>query len=106
MRLGGVGNYPTNACYQSGHNSESTMESSSGVSLCFIHLSGTCHDQTIEKNTKDIGKMGPTRGKYRSMAARNRCLYCFGVTMVGSPLPAPPKKADSLTQLSSFLSQV
>lgn len=47
-----------------------------------------------------------TKGKYLSMALMNRCLYCLGVTMVGSPLPAPPRKVDSFTQLSSFLSHV
>ena len=50
--------------------------------------------------------MAFTSGKYLSIALVNRCLYCLGVTMVGSPLPAPPRNADSLTQLSSFLSQV
>lgn len=38
-----------------------------------------------------------------TMRAR-RNSHCLGVTMVGSPLPAPPRKAESLTQDSSFLS--
>jgi hypothetical protein len=32
------------------------------------------------------------------------CSHCLGVTMVGSPLPAPPRKAESFTHDSSFLS--
>ena len=47
-----------------------------------------------------------TSGKYRSIAARNLCRYCLGEIIVGSPLPAPPRNADSLTQLSNFLSHV
>lgn len=47
-----------------------------------------------------------TNGKYLSIALIKRCLYCFGPTMVGSPLPPPPRNADSFTQLSSFLSHV
>jgi hypothetical protein len=31
-------------------------------------------------------------------------LHCLGVTMVGSPLPAPPRNAESFTHDSSFLS--
>jgi len=51
-------------------------------------------------------KIKRTKGKYRSIALQNRDLYCFGVTIVGSPLPAPPRNAASFTQLSNFLSQV
>jgi hypothetical protein len=31
-------------------------------------------------------------------------LHCFGVTIVGSPLPGPPRNVESFTQDSSFLS--
>ena len=41
------------------------------------------------------------------MALLKRALYCFGVTIVGgSPFAAPPRNADSFTQLSTFLSHV
>ena len=49
---------------------------------------------------------GVTSGKYRSIALTNRCRYNFGVTTVGSPLPAPPRNPVSLTQVSNFLSKV
>jgi hypothetical protein len=31
-------------------------------------------------------------------------VHCLGVTIVGSPFPAPPRKAESFTHDSSFLS--
>jgi hypothetical protein len=46
-----------------------------------------------------------TIGKYRSIAVTNRWRYCLGVIIVGSPFAAP-RNAESLTQLSSFLSHV
>lgn len=63
-------------------------------------------EMVLVSHTSNSKNDGRTRGKYRSIALVNLCLYCFGVTIVGSPLPAPPRKADSFTQLSSFLSQV
>lgn len=56
--------------------------------------------------SKGFAQRNLTNGKYRSMALRKRCLYCRGPMIVGSPLCAPPRKVESLTQLSSFLSQV
>lgn len=94
--------------YQSGHKSRRMFPSSSGASCCFIHLSGTWISVNISFEIAITHEMNQelTRGKYRSMAERNRCLYCLGPIMVGSPLFAPPRNAESLTQLSNFLSHV
>lgn len=72
--------------------------SSSGLGPVTTHINMASNNQLVQKKL--------TNGKYLSIALIKRCLYCFGPTMVGSPLPPPPRNADSFTQLSSFLSQV
>ena len=79
---------------------------SSGTSCCFIHRSGVWASLLVCTPFTDGDHKSRTSGKYRSIAVRNLCRYCLGVIIVGSPLPAPPRNADSLTQLSSFLSHV
>lgn len=86
------------------HQSGQKSLHSSSLSMYFIHRSGTYLAVSFNRKT---GKPGPhTRGKYRSIALKNLCLYCFGVMIVGSPFPAPARNVDSFTQLSNFLSHV